>query len=391
MKKILLILIFCTSILLLTGCWDRKEINDISIVDGVSLDKKGELIELSAQIAIPRAMGGGQHEGGGGGMLTMVRTGEGETITDALAKLQEKLPRRVFWGHTKVIVIGEKLAKNGIRKELDFFVRHPQPSFRSYAFISKGRAKDMLQLSPPLERSSSEVLRELAISQNLMKVNLKDLLLMLIGDEGAAALPMIDISPPEKGQKELQTIAYINRTAIFKKDKMIGDIDDYLTRGVLWIRNEIKNANMTVKPKGANGPISVMLLHSNTELIPKIEDGKWKMTVKILTENDLIQNASQLNSMNPAFTKLIEAELGEYLKRRIQLALQQVQNKKKADILGFAGVFHGKYPKEWNKVKDHWDEIFPTVEVTLDTRINLRRPGKATTPQGLPETEVKNK
>jgi spore germination protein KC len=391
-KKIQIILMFCSSLIMLTGCWDRKEINDIALVEGVGLDQKDKMIELSAQIFIPKAMGGGQGGGGGsGGSVTMVRSGMGENITDALAKLQEKLPRQVFWGHTKVIVIGEKLAKAGIRDHLDFFARHPQTRMRSYVFVSKGNAKDALELSPPLERSSSEVIRELATSQIFIKVTLKDLLLMLMGDSGAAALPMIDILPPEKGEKEQQTISYINRTALFKKDKMIGDIDDHVTRGVLWLRDEIKYANLTVKPEESKGSISVMLLHSKTELIPKIENGKWMMTVKTVADDDIIQNASKLNLMNPKLVKMIENKLEIDLKDRIQLAVQQVQEEKKVDIFGFADVFHRKYPKEWSQVKDRWDEVFPTVEVTLDSKVNVRKPGKSTTPQGLPETEVKKK
>ena len=63
----------------------------------------------------------------------------------------------------------------------------------------------------------------------------------------------------------------------------------------------------------------------------------------------------------------------------------------KVDILGFAEEFHRKYPREWKKVKKDWDEIFPTVKVTLDIKAYIRRPGLSTTPQGLPEDEVKEK
>ncbi|WP_367753946.1 Ger(x)C family spore germination C-terminal domain-containing protein [Ammoniphilus sp. 3BR4] len=50
-----------------------------------------------------------------------------------------------------------------------------------------------------------------------------------------------------------------------------------------------------------------------------------------------------------------------------------------------------KYPKEWQKSKDHWDDIFPSVEVTFDLKAYVRRPGMNTNPQGLPEDEVKKK
>ncbi|MFC4767946.1 Ger(x)C family spore germination protein [Effusibacillus consociatus] len=397
MKSFLLFLILCTNMLFLTGCWDRTELNDLALVEGVGIDTtQDKMIELTVQLSIPKAFGGGQGMGGGGGgggegRQTLSRSGKGRTIVDALAILQEKLPRKVFWGHAKAIVIGEKLAKQGVRDELEFFASHPQPRPKSYVFVSKGSAKDVLALLPPLERSSAEVLRELAKSQILMKVTFIEFMDMLSGDAGAAALPMIDVLPPEKGQKQLQTIAYINRTAIFKKDKMIGEIDDAVTRGVLWLRNEIKQANITVTPKDAEGGISALMIRSRTELIPHIDDGKWKLTVKAVSEDDVILNASRWNLLNPNFIGMLEKELEKDLDNRMELALQKVQKEKNADILGFAEAFHRTYPQEWKKVKDRWDEIFPQVEVTFDTQVRVRRPGKASTPQGIPEKEVKKK
>ena len=143
---------------------------------------------------------------------------------------------------------------------------------RSYVFVSKEKAKNILKLTPPLERDVSEVLRELAEFKMGMKVTVKDLAQMLSGPSGAAALPWIERLPVEEEQEEKQTIAYITGTAIFKKDKMVGRIKDKVTRGVLWLRNEIESAVVTVTPREENeGQVSLNLLRAHTELIPEIE------------------------------------------------------------------------------------------------------------------------
>ncbi|WP_237766612.1 Ger(x)C family spore germination protein [Peribacillus simplex] len=62
--KLMLTFSICSSTLLLAGCWDRVEINNIGIVLAAGLDKTAEdKIVLSVQIAIPEAMGGGQMGG----------------------------------------------------------------------------------------------------------------------------------------------------------------------------------------------------------------------------------------------------------------------------------------------------------------------------------------
>lgn len=395
LQRVAKIVFACVHLILLSGCWDRTEVNDLALIVGLGIDqtKNGE-IRLTVEIVVPKSVGGGGQMmggggGGGGGGETIIRSGTGVTVADAISNLQEKLSRRVFWGHTKVIVFGEKAAKAGIRQHLDFLSRNPEVRLRSNVLVSKGTAKSVLELVPPIEQSSSEVLRELSESQLLLRVTVKDVLQMLSGDAGAAALPMVKIKPPEKGKKDLQTIAFIQRTAIFKKDKMIGDIDDQLTRGVLWLRNEIKRANITITLKGEKGNITSTMIRAHTEFIPKYEKGKWKMIVKATTEDDIILNGTKLDLQNPKYAKMIEKELEKETNKRIKATLKKVQKEMKADIFGFAEIFHRKYPREWNRVKNRWQEIFPTVEVIVKTKAYVRRPGVNTAPQGLPEQEVK--
>ncbi|QSB50261.1 Ger(x)C family spore germination protein [Parageobacillus toebii] len=393
LQRVAKIVFACVHLILLSGCWDRTEVNDLALIVGLGIDQtKNGKIRLTVEIVVPRSAGGGgqmMDGGGAGGGETIIRSGTGVTVADAISNLQEKLSRRVFWGHTKVIVFGEKAAKAGIRQHLDFLSRNPEVRLRSNVLVSEGTAKSVLELVPPIEQSSSEVLRELSESQLLLRVTVKDVLQMLSGDAGATALPMVKIKSPEEGKKDLQTIAFIQRTAIFKKDKMIGDIDDQLTRGVLWLRNEIKEANITIKPKGEKGNITATLIRAHTELIPKYEKGKWKMIVKATAEDDIILNGTKLDLLNPKYTKMIEKELAKETNKRIRNTLKKVQKEMKADIFGFADTFHRKYPREWNRVKDRWEEIFPDVEVVVKTKVYVRRPGIDTAPQGLPEQEVK--
>lgn len=353
MKKCFLVFVVLLKPLLLGGCWDRVEINDVALITGLGIDQKNkQTVELTAEMHIPKVIGGGGGgEGGTGGPQTVVRSGEGNTIVDAISNLQLKLPREVFWGQTKVIVFGEKMAKGGIRVPLDFLTRHPEPRLRAHVFVAKGTAKDVLALHPPLERSPSEVLREIAKSEEMMNVALKELLQMLSGDAQAAALPMVRILPPEEGMDPLQTIAYTNQTAIFKKDKMVGEISDRITRGLLWIRNEIKRANVSIKPSEGKGYVSTTMLHAHTELIPKIEGGKWKMTVQAVTEGDVIVNGSNLNLMNPKFIQMLQKELEKDIHHRITQTLEKVQTEMKVDIFGFAEEFHRKKQKNGKRPK----------------------------------------
>lgn len=57
------ILLFFLASFLLSGCWDRREVNDTALVLGAAIDKeKGGGIRLTVQILIPKAVNEEEHQ-----------------------------------------------------------------------------------------------------------------------------------------------------------------------------------------------------------------------------------------------------------------------------------------------------------------------------------------
>ncbi|MFF2456177.1 Ger(x)C family spore germination protein [Peribacillus simplex] len=395
MKSVLLLLVICGTTPFLSGCWDRIEITDLAIVTAAAIDKKDKnQIELSVQVFIPSSISSGGSSGatsqGGSAVATLVRSEKGPNISDALSKLQSKLPRKVFWGHCKVFVFGEKLAMEGIQEQLDFLLRHPQPRERANVYVSKGKAKPILESLPPLEKYSGEVLRELSDLHIGMLVTLQDLDEMLTGKPQAAALPVVKILPPGKGQTKLQGIPYIFGTAVLKKDKMTGMMTEKETRGLLWLRDEIESYTVTFQPEGVKGEISLNPVTAKIKKIPQFRNNKWKLLVKVNTEGAVIQNGTNLNLSSPKMLKAAERAYQKDIEDRIEMAFLHTQDKK-ADILGLGKDFYRKYPKQFNKVENHWDDIFAEMEVEIDVAAHIRRQGYINKPAGLSENEVKDK
>lgn len=390
-------IVICSLVMLsLGGCWDRVEVNDLALVTAAAIDKSGgDEIRLSVQVFIPRtgggggqSMSGGKPEGGGGGQ-SIVRTGTGVTIADAMSKVQEVLPRRLFWGHTEVFIIGEKLAATGIRKQVDFILRFPLMRERSNLFISNGEAKQVVESIPPLERFSAEVLKEMVKSKIGLNITVNELAQMLSGDSNAAVLPWVEMLHA-KGNERHQPIPYIKGSAVFKDDRMVGMLDQQSTRGVLWLRNEMDRAVVTVAPDGEDGGhVSFLLLKSSTQLIPNITGDAWSMTVKIETEDDIIQNTTRLDINKPEITRQLGKLLEKDIEDRVHLALRKAQQELKADIFGFNQVFHSRYSKQWNQLKHQWEDKFPTIEVNVEAKAKVLRPGMITTGGSLPKEEVK--
>ncbi|MDQ0339859.1 spore germination protein KC [Caldalkalibacillus uzonensis] len=385
----LTVLIF-SQVFLLAGCWDRIEVDDLAIIQGVGIDKKDDQIELAVELSIPEgaAQGAGQDGGGGGAPPFYVEAATGKTVADALSKLQMKVPRQLFWGQTGLIVIGQSLAEDGIQGSLDFFGRYPDSRFRIKVFVTEEDPKKILGALPHLGDTSTEALKELAKMEVGLNVTLLEALDMLESDSIHLALPMVKTVPSQEGKGEMQTLS-LEGSAVFRDDRMVGRIDEKVTRGLLWLRDEINMATITVAPEKGTGYITAELLESSTELRPKIEHGQWIITVKIETEDDVIQNASNLDLRNPEFVRNLERQLEKDIKDRVALALDVVQKGLKVDVFGFGTAFHHKYPKQWQEAKERWDEMFPEVKVYIEAKATVARPGLSAPPQGLPDKGVK--
>ncbi|MBS4197058.1 Ger(x)C family spore germination protein [Lederbergia citri] len=376
MKIILHSILFMGMLVLLTGCWDRIEINDQAIITAAAFDiEENGKIELTLQIFIPKSFStGGSGGPGSAGPVTFITSQKGYNIADALSKIQGKLSRKLFWGQCKVFIFGEKVAKRGIQNHIDYLLRQPQPRERALMFVAS-KAKEVLEMPAVLERYSSERIKEQSKLTTGIKVTLQDLEEMLIGNSSAASLPYLKISKEKQMQGQTSKYAHIYGTAVFKNDKMIGKMSEKETRGILWLKDELKDYTVTIRVNDDHGEISLSPVFANINLIPKIQNNKWTMKVKIETEGSIVLNTTNLDITSEKAIKIIEKAYEKKIQGRVQLAIDLIQNKLNADIVDFAKDFHRKYPKEWERVEKRWNEKFPEVDVVIDVKAHIKRQG----------------
>lgn len=364
---------------LLIGCWDRIEVNDLAFVMGAAIDLTEEnSLDLTIEVILPESVaGGGQISGGGdGGRKTFLVNTEGTGFADAVSKMQMKFSRKVFFGHSKGVIFGSDFAKKiGIAGELEYLMKFNQTRLRDKIYISIGKASDSLNVLPRLEESTMEELRELAEVGIGLDLTVSEILETLKDERTELALPIVKAVTDDL---EAETGLGLDGSAIFKGSKMIGQIDNRLTRGLLWFRGEMDEDIITLEPKGGEGFLSIAMISSNIELIPSIEKEEWKITIKVETEDNVIQNAATIDLIDLEAIKTLEKQLAKAIETQMEATRKVIQDELNSDVLGFAKAFHRKYPDVWNEHKDRWDEIFPNVKVKYDIKTHIRKVGLST-------------
>ncbi|MFC3801077.1 Ger(x)C family spore germination protein [Cohnella sp. GCM10012308] len=370
---------------LTAGCWDRMEINDMALVMATGLDEVEDgRLKLSVQIFVPKKAGGSQTIGGdqssgSGTSQTIVKESTGISVADAASRLQTTLSRRLSWEHNEVFIFGEKRAERGIEEDMDFLLRSRQTRERANLFVSEGMAVDALRLMPNLERDAAETLREMTILQIGLNVSLFDLLHMLRSTGKAAVLPYIQKLPDQPNEKPGNTVSYITGSTVFKNGKSVGKLNMRLTRGLLWLRNDTKEAIVTFVPEGMPGTVSLRIVRSRSVLVPRISGDRWSVRVKVENDAVLLQNTTGGSVLNEAWVRTVERAASQSIKSRIEEATEAGQRQYNADIFGVAEQFRKHYPKQWKLARNDWDRTFKEIRIEVEVRTKVKRPGISNT------------
>ncbi|GIN92244.1 Ger(x)C family spore germination protein [Siminovitchia terrae] len=376
-KKSVFLAVFAGGMFFLAGCWDRIEVNDLAIVTATGIDKSEDgQVELSLEIFIPKSMGGGSEgggtAGGGGKETTMITYHKGSNLADALSKLQAEIPRKVFWGSCKIFIFGEAVAKDGIQEHVDFLLRHPQPRERAFIFVSRGKAKKVLDTKDTLERYSAEALRKVSSSKHGLSVTLQDLDKMLTSRDQNVVLPYLKIE--EKSDGKQAQYAVFDGTVLFKEDRMAGTIPKSTTRGLLWIKDKLKDYTVTFELEEEKGNISIFPVKTKVDITPRIQNGEWKVIVDITTEGTVVENGTKLDLDNGESERKVKKAYSDRVEGRIRQAIEEAQDHG-LDVVEYGRAFHRKYPQQWKKVKDRWEEVFPEVKTEFHIKASIRRQG----------------
>ena len=151
-KVILLILLFC--LLFTPGCWDRIELEDLAYILAMGVDylPDEELIEVTVSVIRPIGTRGGAQAGGGGEREAFnIITTKGVTLSSALEQLHTQLARMAYFAHNGAIIIGEKLARQGLHLILDRLTRVIDVRLTANIFVTDENVQHVFRANARLE------------------------------------------------------------------------------------------------------------------------------------------------------------------------------------------------------------------------------------------------
>ncbi len=382
-KKIVICIALTT--LLLTGCWDQIEIEDILQVGAIGIDKYVPAAEDNKSIndkqpieeeieknlfiytfAFPEL---NIEE-----LSNIVISSVGDSLYSIGRSLTNRTNHEMIYGHLRVVVLNSDVAKDerAFREILDEVEDHEFISRRVILLMTDEAAADIINVNPEINPIVGRFISEMFSRKDRSPRAQRGDISSILGDiheSGNALIPKI-IS----GEKDVK----ISGAGVINNYEFIGWLDELDTTQVMIFRGDADIVGTRIPDyKGVNIPIDVQYKKSKLKLVES--EDNIKIVAEIQAEGD-IKRASfegKVDTLNPDVVKDIEKTACDTVKKQMESAIDNVQKEFKTDVLNIDRFLRRYHYDLWEEVRGDWDEIFPNIDIEVDVNLKIRRVGLA--------------
>jgi|LSQX01.2.fsa_nt_gb spore germination protein KC len=374
------------TLLILSGCWNSREINELSISIAIGIDKTERGYRITQQILNPKAISTKIYTNE---TPIILFSEEGENVFSIIRQNTAEFPRKIYNSHVRMVVFGEDMARNGIQDVLDFLLRDHEFRTDFYFAIAKGTtASEVLSILTPLEfipgirlyNSLENSESYLGITQS---VDILDLVQCIISDGKNPALPGIEITTGEKGSDTLDVLTTVSGKkglkyidmGVFKDDKLIGWLSEDESKGFNYIVGNVKN-NIEYTHYNEKDQITYEIIDSAKKITTSVVNQKPSLLVEIRVKANIGAVDGYFDIMKKENESMVVNLLENRLQEFCESALRKAQTELHSDIFGFGEVIHVKYPKLWKEIKSNWSVEFSRLPVEFDVTVELNKTGE---------------
>jgi spore germination protein KC len=388
-RKIGVLVIIVLLLILLSGCWNRRELNELAITVGMAIDKSEDQYVITTQVVIPGAVTATR--AGVQKLPVKTYTEKGNTVFEAVRRMTTVTPRRIYFPHLRFLVIGEELAEDGIGEVLDFLSRDHELRTDFYVVVSKDtKAENVLKVLTVLEDiPANKLFSSLEVSEKAwapsIAVTLDELISEIVSEGIQPHLSGIRIIGDVQEGEKLNNIQQIDpdvdlqysNLAVFKGDKLVGWLNESESKAVNYVLGNIKSTIGEVSCPEEKGKVAIEVIRTKADLKAKVENGSPKGTIEIKVEGNVGDvQCKKLDLMKTKTIDDLEKKSNKEVKKLIESSIKSVQEEFKVDVFGFGEAIHRSNPDYWKKVKKEWDEEFIDMPVEVKVDVKIRRIGK---------------
>ena len=369
-KKIFLLFL----ILLLTGCYDQKELNTITIMTATEINKIDDEFVVNAQVVNPQSSDKTVNVQA----PFIIYEGKGKTIHEAYRQIKLQSSRYLYPNHMEILIINEKLAKEDIKQIIDLFLRIPDVRTEFYVLV--GKNDNILNITTPIDDvSATSILDTMETNNKYLGitnfVTFNDFANMELNKKLEVILPSIEaVNYTEESENisntestKIKSLYKLGNLAIFKDNKLEG----YLTEDESTTYNIIKNKAKSILITYECEKNKYMTVEA-TDIKSDISTKNKEINIKVEMTGNINETMCSIKLNDEKNIKKIEKELKEYINTKIETCIDNVRNTYNSDVFGFLDIIYKQDYKTYKKIENNWyKNEFKNTKINIDASINI--------------------
>ncbi len=366
--KFVLCILMAAAVAVSSGCAQARELNDLVIVMGIGMDvdpNAPDNVLMVAQIVQPQKISSGSDSSGSNDKAFVNMTSSAEDTFEAVRDYTHIVTGKLYISHNQIIIFGRDFAERGISRALDFFVRAKETRPTIKLIVADTTAKELLDEQPELNMMPAIYIDKLIEAQeNNAQAETTDLIDYINAMQSktlSLVLPIVKIE--QNGENKVQKV---DGMAVFKQDRMVGELTQPETRGLLWVNGQISGGLVNVSVDDGLASLEIMQASSKTEPVIS-EDGKVTIRVNISTKLRLAEQTCSTNLSTQENLSVLEDLVVQTIISKIEMAFAKAKALN-ADVFGFGELIHKHQNDVWADMEPRWEEIFPTI--ALEVKVN---------------------
>ena len=387
MNNIIRYILLFFILIIISGCYNYKEINEYAVVSAISIDKsdkKNKKYTVGIQI-----MNAKKDEETEESSIAFYKT-DGNTINECIQKMIISLPKELYLGHNEVILLGEELLKKeSPLNYLDYFMRNSDVEKDSLVIIARDeKAYNILKVITPLETIPSRNLKETIkvvddYKGTLSTVTLDEFIENLSNNKKDAILPSFKLIGSKKEGKDTKNISKsdpdtklkLSNLGFFEKEKLKGYLNDDEQQGYKMMSSTSNGTYLNVKcDKNNYASIKIIKTKNKEKLLFKNKKPYFISSINI-TGKLVEYNCKADFLKSKKYIKKLENDANKKVKKIINRSINKLYHENKSDVFMIGEKFYSRKYRDLKKYNINKNKIKNIVKFSINPNIKINRIG----------------
>ncbi|MBM7584017.1 spore germination protein [Bacillus pakistanensis] len=356
MKRLLFLMIITS---LLTACTEKKIVDELGLINGVSYDLSDQEDQYFITVSFPK---------------TSEKTSEyhakviatnAKSSKEAKMKLMQKTNFNLVSGQARLALFGEEVAKKGIYNIVESLLRDPSIGSRIYLAVASSTGNEILNKKLIDEPDNVfyifSLLDKAQMQNSTPSINLYEFTRDYYDDGIDPILPVF---------KTLDNEITLDGYSIFDDDRSITRIKGQNVQLLFILRKSIKNGNLYFELDSGE---KIMLSYFKSKRDIQVKN-KSSLKVDVHVHGQIQEYDGKKDLTDKKQIKELEKEMSDYLNEKLNTLIELLQENH-TDPIGFGQyVRNDSTFEDWKKI--NWNETYKNLSIDVKSTIKISDIGK---------------